>query len=333
MSEKKNPDYSDNQDHNPDEDLESRSDSNSRSPNRRSDYFNYHPPLLLVILEFLVWIFLLLVCFASPNGGLAAVVKGDDGNYVGVLRKCSKTSCDGWMAASATGGGSDTTSKAKRDVSSIDLASFYLRAGLASLSCFWLMTYTLIFLLTRYISSSPPPPSASSSPKNGRWGLRDMFKRFSWRISRIFTFFLVFIVFGVACDATWQVKVAGVGAAGIGLGVILLHASWLLLILCTYLEISRGHIRAKAELTYWGCGFLQFCPSYKQRAIDKWDGVSSAEQGAGLANGEDDEDGRSGSGHRSKRKQRGRSRSRTRERSRKDRKRKEDKFEDVDLRA
>ncbi|WVF72646.1 hypothetical protein IAT40_007464 [Kwoniella sp. CBS 6097] len=262
----------------PDERSDSGSNSDARSPNRPSDFFNYHPPLLLVILESIVWIFLLLVCFASPNGGLAAVVKGDDGSYIGVLRKCSKNSCDGWMAASAAAAGEGNT-KTKRAISSIDLSSFYLRAGLASLSCFWLMTYTLIFLLTRYISSSPPLPTSSEESKRGRWGLRDMFKRFSWRISRIFTFFLVFIVFGVACDASWQVKVAGVGFAGIGLGVILLHASWLLLILCTYLEITRGTIRAKADLTYWGCGFLQFCPSYKQRAIDKWDGMNSAERG------------------------------------------------------
>ncbi|WVQ99865.1 hypothetical protein IAU59_007008 [Kwoniella sp. CBS 9459] len=346
MSEKKGYNYADYQD--PESQSESRSRSrssqadspdSSRNPNRPSDYFNYYPPLLLVILEIVVWIFLLLVCFGSPNGGLAAVVKGDDGSFVGVLRKCSETSCDGWMAASGAGGG-DTGAKTKRDVASIDLASFYLRAGLGALSSFWLMTYTLIFLFTRYISTSPPPPTASSETKTGRWGLRDMFKRFSWRISRIFTFFLVFIVFGVACDATWQVKVAGVGFAGVGLGVILLHASWLLLVLCTYLEISRGNTRAKADLTYWGCGFLQFCPTYKQRAIDKWDGIDSAKRGSGHKEDNDDGPESKKSGSRSKTKSesgrsRDRDRGRTREvsRSRADKRSKDDRFEDVDLRA
>lgn len=58
--------------------------SSSRAPGRKSDYFNYHPPFSILLLEFIVWLFLFFVCFLSPNGGLAAVVKSDD-EYVGVL--------------------------------------------------------------------------------------------------------------------------------------------------------------------------------------------------------------------------------------------------------
>lgn len=58
--------------------------SSSRAPGRKSDYFNYHPPFFILLLEFTVWLFLFFVCFLSPNGGLAAVVKSDN-EYVGVL--------------------------------------------------------------------------------------------------------------------------------------------------------------------------------------------------------------------------------------------------------
>lgn len=58
--------------------------SSSRAPGRKSDYFNYHPPFFILLLEFTVWLFLFFVCFLSPNGGLAVVIKSDD-EYVGVL--------------------------------------------------------------------------------------------------------------------------------------------------------------------------------------------------------------------------------------------------------
>lgn len=60
--------------------------SSSRAPGRKLDYFNYHPPFSILILEFLVWLFLLFVCFLNPNGGLAAVVKSDN-EYIGILSK------------------------------------------------------------------------------------------------------------------------------------------------------------------------------------------------------------------------------------------------------
>lgn len=58
----------------------------SRAPGGKLDYFNYHPPFSILVLEFLVWLFLLFVCFLNPSGGLAAVVKSDN-EYVGILSK------------------------------------------------------------------------------------------------------------------------------------------------------------------------------------------------------------------------------------------------------
>ncbi|WVQ82040.1 hypothetical protein IAT38_004168 [Cryptococcus sp. DSM 104549] len=256
----------------------------SRSPNRQDDFFNYHPPFGVVVIEFLVWLFLFFVCFLSPNGGLSTVVKGDK-EYVGLLRKCTETSCDGWMASSSSGTSSSDTPAAaasRRSLtpraidSSLNLSDFYLTTGLAALSCFWLMTYAFLFTLHRFFTS-PPPPYASDdddeSKSLGRWArMRRGYKRFVYRVGRIYVFMLGWIVLGVACAASWQIKLASGDGGGIGMGVLLLHASWILLFICTYLEISRGALRKRADLGWASCTCLPFFDRCKVRATKKWDG-------------------------------------------------------------
>ncbi|AAW43893.1 hypothetical protein CNBE3770 [Cryptococcus deneoformans B-3501A] len=261
--------------------------SSSRAPGRKSDYFNYHPPFSILLLEFIVWLLLFFVCFLSPNGGLAAVVKSDD-EYVGVLRSCTKTSCDGWMQSSSYTS-SDTNSRrsfnSKRDLTStIDLSNFFLTTGLAALSSFWLMTYTFLFTFYRFCSSTP-----SNGARDGddgeqededmdekgrrltRWRrMKRSLKRFAFRVSRIYVFMLGWIVFGVACAASWQVKMTSSDGGSVGTGVLLLHASWILLFLCSFVEISRGNLRKRVDTGWGSCTCIPFFGICKRRGFRKW---------------------------------------------------------------
>lgn len=45
-------------------------------------------------------------------------------------------------------------------------------------------------------------------------------KRFAFRVSKIYVFILGWIVFGVACAASWQVKVASSDGGSVGTGVL-----------------------------------------------------------------------------------------------------------------
>ncbi|WRT68244.1 uncharacterized protein IL334_005220 [Kwoniella shivajii] len=276
----------------------------SNSPTRPTDYFNYYPPLLILILEILVWVILALLCFTAPNGGLSAVFK-DGSSYIGVLRKCSDSSCDPYMVSGSSSSisspsssstsspssltsSSDTTDSTtesikslieKRDLSSFDLANFFLSTGLATLACFWLMSYTLLFILIRYFSSSLPNNNPSSTPKKDeislfsfkRENMRNiikMLKKFAWRSGRIFTFVLTFIILGIAGDCTLKLFTV-TGGKGIGMGIILLWITFILLILINLLEMNRNCIRRKADLTIWGFRCLQL-PKHKSRMIRKW---------------------------------------------------------------
>ncbi|OXG24386.1 hypothetical protein J008_03675 [Cryptococcus neoformans] len=265
--------------------------SSSRAPGRKSDYFNYHPPFFILLLEFTVWLFLFFVCFLSPNGGLAVVIKSDD-EYVGVLRSCTMTSCNGWMQSSSSDISSDTNSRrsfnSKRDLTStIDLANFFLTTGLAALCSFWLMTYTFLFTFYRFCSSIP---SNGARGRDGggdgeqededtdekgrrltRWRrMKRSLKRFAFRVSRIYVFMLGWIVFGVACAASWQVKVASSDGGTVGTGVLLLHASWILLFVCSFFEISRGNLRKRVDTGWGSCTCIPFFGICKRRGFRKW---------------------------------------------------------------
>ncbi|OXG79553.1 hypothetical protein C348_03929 [Cryptococcus neoformans Gb118] len=265
--------------------------SSSRAPGRKSDYFNYHPPFFILLLEFTVWLFLFFVCFLSPNGGLAAVVKSDN-EYVGVLRSCTMTSCNGWMQSSSSDISSDTNSRrsfnSKRDLTStIDLANFFLTTGLAALCSFWLMTYTFLFTFYRFCSSIP---SNGARGRDGggdgeqededtdekgrrltRWRrMKRSLKRFAFRVSRIYVFMLGWIVFGVACTASWQVKVTSSDGGSVGTGVLLLHASWVLLFVCSFFEISRGNLRKRVDTGWGSCTCIPFFGICKRRGFRKW---------------------------------------------------------------
>ncbi|ODN92841.1 hypothetical protein L198_05638 [Cryptococcus wingfieldii CBS 7118] len=283
---------------------------------RKSDFFNYHPPFSVLLLEFLVWLFLFFVCFLEPNGGLAAVIRSDD-EYIGLLKKCSASSCDGWMQG-ATSSSSDSSSSSsdalRRSLtpraidSSIDLANFYLTTGLAALCSFWLMTYTFLFTFYRFSTSPPPPPptqgeEGQEEPKT-RWGrMKRGWKRFVFRVSRLYVFFLGWIVLGVACAASWQVQKASGDGGSVGLALIFLHASWILLFICAFLEISRGSLRRRADLGWLGCLCLPFFSRCKTRATKKWERAEG---------GEADDDAQEGRTKKRKEDREGRSRSRTR---------------------
>lgn len=134
---------------------------------------------------------------------------------------------------------SDTNSRrsfnSKRDLTStIDLSNFFLTTGLAALSSFWLMTYTFLFTFYRFCSSTP-----SNGARDGddgeqededmdekgrrltRWRrMKRSLKRFAFRVSRIYVFMLGWIVFGVACAASWQVKMTSSDGGSVGTGVL-----------------------------------------------------------------------------------------------------------------
>ncbi|WVQ68160.1 uncharacterized protein L199_006366 [Kwoniella botswanensis] len=263
---------------------QSRTKQDERAPNRPSDYFNYHPPILTLILSFAVWLILLLVCFVSPSGGLTVVFE-DGGDYVGVLRKCTASSCDAWMAtaqSSSSSSSSGSSNPSKRAATTSDLSNFYLTTGLATLASFWLMTYSLLFIIIRYFSTNLPTndhkPEISNDGSSMRrmWrGFKNPIKKFAFETSRIFLFFLSWTMLGVAFDAT--IKVFSItGGSGFGMGVILLHLSHSFLFFLTFLEISRGSIRRKVDLSMWGCKCFQFCPSYNRRARRKWEDYDAA---------------------------------------------------------
>ncbi|WVQ74757.1 hypothetical protein IAR50_004362 [Cryptococcus sp. DSM 104548] len=257
---------------------------------RKSDFFNYHPPFSVLILEFLVWLFLFFVCFLEPSGGLAAVIKSDD-EYIGLLKKCSASSCDGWLEGATSSdlpsSSSDVSRRSisPRDIdSSIDLSNFYLTTGLAVLCCFWLMTYTFLFTFYRFSTTPPPPPPADGKEEEeeeprSRWGrMKRGWKRFVFRVSRLYVFFLGWIVLGVACAASWQVEKASSDGGSVGLAVILLHASWILLFICAFLEISRGSLRRRADLGWLGCVCMPFFSRCKTRATKKWERAEGGEE-------------------------------------------------------
>lgn len=137
---------------------------------------------------------------------------------------------------------SDTSSRRsfnlKRDLTStIDLSDFFLTTGLAALASFWLMTYTFLFTFCRFCSSAPSNGATDGrAGGNGenehehedekgrrltRWRrMKRSLKRFAFRVSRIYVFILGWIVFGVACAASWQVKVASSDGGSVGTGVL-----------------------------------------------------------------------------------------------------------------
>ncbi|WWD16420.1 hypothetical protein CI109_100846 [Kwoniella shandongensis] len=265
---------------------------NTRSANRPPDYFNYNPPAGLVSIEFAIWLLVLLVCFMSPNGsgGLGAIVKTDD-TFVGLLRQCSLTSCQGWMStaastssSSASSSDSATSSATRRSASlttrdltsSLDLPNFFLTTGLASLVSFWMITITyFIFVLPRFFTTPPSPSNPTETDNEGRIvRLKRSYKVFAYRTSRIYLFILGFILLGVAGDASWKVEQAGGEGGGVGIGLILLHASWILTFLSTYLELSRGKIRRWADLGWFGFTCLPCAAKLKVRANKKWDSKS-----------------------------------------------------------
>lgn len=152
------------------------------------------------------------------------------------------TSCDVWMQSSSSLSSSDTSSRRsfnlKRDLTStIDSSDFFLTTGLAALASFWLMTYTFLFTFCRFCSSAPSNGATDGSgggdgenehedeDEKGRrltrWRrMKRSLKRFAFRVSRIYVFILGWIVFGVACAASWQVKVASSDGGSVGTGVL-----------------------------------------------------------------------------------------------------------------
>ncbi|WWC63122.1 uncharacterized protein I303_105722 [Kwoniella dejecticola CBS 10117] len=199
----------------------------------------------------------------------------------------SKRAGTSFTSSSGGLGIADTTS---------DLSNFYLTTGLASIAEFWLMTYTLIFILIRYFSKhlptaqgpeGRPKDEKGNSIKEGtrekirRWfkSFKNPLKRVSFKLSRIFLFFAGWIVLGISLDATVQM-IGTPGSNSIGLGLILLHVCWVLLFLITYLELSRGSIRRKADQTLWG---LQFRHRLRERARNKWADYDAARKSRGGA--------------------------------------------------
>lgn len=167
---------------------------------------------------------------------------------------CTMTSCNGWMQSSSSDISSDTNSRrsfnSKRDLTStIDLANFFLTTGLAALCSFWLMTYTFLFTFYRFCSSIP---SNGARGRDGggdgeqededtdekgrrltRWRrMKRSLKRFAFRVSRIYVFMLGWIVFGVACAASWQVKVASSDGGSVGTGVLCKYRFSFLVLFC-----------------------------------------------------------------------------------------------------
>ncbi|WWC66570.1 uncharacterized protein I206_100473 [Kwoniella pini CBS 10737] len=286
-------------------------ETDSNSPDRSTDYFNYHPPFLLVISCFIIWIFLLLVCFTQPNNGFTAIFQ-DGEDYVGVLRKCSQTTCDAWMSSSSSSStssnsesslknilpGSNSSSNSsskssstssssessnsniKRAVTTSDLSNFYLTTGLACLASFWLITYILIFIIIRYLSSNLPIIKEKNQNKKNElskfkkiWkSFKNPIKRISFKLSRIFLFFLSWLLLGISFDVT--IKVFNVtGINGIRIGVFVLHICWILLFFIFFIEISRGSLRRKLDMTFWG---LQFRFKHRNRALNKWKDYDTA---------------------------------------------------------
>nr|XP_019014770.1 uncharacterized protein I206_00856 [Kwoniella pini CBS 10737]OCF53551.1 hypothetical protein I206_00856 [Kwoniella pini CBS 10737] len=260
-------------------------ETDSNSPDRSTDYFNYHPPFLLVISCFIIWIFLLLVCFTQPNNGFTAIFQ-DGEDYVGVLRKCSQTTCDAWISnssskSSSTSSSSESSnSNIKRAVTTSDLSNFYLTTGLACLASFWLITYILIFIIIRYLSSNLPIIKEKNQNKKNElskfkkiWkSFKNPIKRISFKLSRIFLFFLSWLLLGISFDVT--IKVFNVtGINGIRIGVFVLHICWILLFFIFFIEISRGSLRRKLDMTFWG---LQFRFKHRNRALNKWKDYDTA---------------------------------------------------------
>lgn len=208
---------------------------------------------------------------------------------------------------------SDTSSRRsfnlERDLTStIDLSNFFLTTGLAGLASFWLMTYTFLFTFCRFCSSAPSNGATDGSgdvdgenehedaDEKGRrltrWRrMKRTLKRFAFRVSRIYVFMLGWTVFGVACTASWQVKVASLDGGSVGKGVLceyrvfvqlffsystllnersVLHASWILLFICSFLEISRGNLRKRVDTGWGSCTCLPFFGVCKRRGFRKW---------------------------------------------------------------
>ncbi|KAK8861661.1 hypothetical protein IAR55_002484 [Kwoniella newhampshirensis] len=311
-----------------------RNGGKERAANRAPDFFNYHPPVGLVVLEFVVCLLVLLVCFMAPNGGISTIVKKGNSDFVGLLRECSQSSCQGWMSTAGSNTNSTTptssssnsaapSSARRRDLQTdLDLSSFYLTTGLASLVSFWMITISFYIFIVPRLFTSPPLAWSSSSDEipsgGGRMDrLRRSFKIFAYRISRIYLFVLGFLLLGIAGSATFlAVKARSEDGGSIGIGLILLHASWILCFMATYLEISRGKIRRSADLGWFGFTCLPCAVRLKVRANKKWDSHAFQKGTRGEGGDEEADDGKtSTSRSRSTRRSKG-SRDRSRSRAR-----------------
>ncbi|WVO17704.1 hypothetical protein L204_105402 [Cryptococcus depauperatus] len=269
-------------------------DSSSTNPGRENDFFNYCPPFSLLLMELLVLVFFGLVCFSNPNAGLAAVVKSDS-EYIGLLSKCSVSSCDGWMAGASSGSagsGTNPGSRSSTDTpatgspasrrgvskraldSTINLSDFYLTTGLAALACFYMVLYTLLFSIARWFTD---PPVDEDIKDTLCCVPRASIKIFIFRTSRIYVFFLTLTAFGVACSASRQVQLASKDGGKFGMAVVFLHISWVLLLICTCLEIFRNSIRKWADTKWISCNC--FFPSHRKKAEAKWKPKSDEESG------------------------------------------------------
>ncbi|ORX38644.1 hypothetical protein BD324DRAFT_621768 [Kockovaella imperatae] len=168
-----------------------------RDPEKRppDPFENYQYPndrgflrILLLLLELLGVVLLFVLCFAPPNlaSGSVSVLRDTAGEeFVGVLRKCSASTCDPWL------GGSTDASSASSD--SLDFPTMYLTTGLATLSAFWILLYLLIFTFIRFAFFGVPPSIESS-------GKRQAWKRFAYRATRVWLVVLCILIGAILLD-------------------------------------------------------------------------------------------------------------------------------------
>ncbi|ORY28328.1 hypothetical protein BCR39DRAFT_559617 [Naematelia encephala] len=273
----------------------------SSKKQRRETFDKYKPPWRVMFLEVLALLLLMLFTFLPPNssGGVSAIAQvQSDGEAVGVLRSCTGSACDSWMAGATSPSSSSSSSsstattrsleaRAASQISSIiNLSTFYLTTGLATLAAFYLLLYTFLFTLYRKVRKAPI--RSEDNPPDTKLGWEQGLKRLAYRLCRCFLPINAIMSFAITLDCGIKslkvrsgLKLSGTDGTGNGIGVI--AAVFILLLVITLMELSTKDKRIHRFLhkTPGLCANFSCCSSGNRNA------ASDAERGESGENRED----------------------------------------------
>ncbi|KAK1921897.1 hypothetical protein DB88DRAFT_86885 [Papiliotrema laurentii] len=171
----------------------------------------------------------------TMNGGTAVFKTSDE--FVGVMRKCSATSCDPWLA-----GGS-----AKPRSGDFSYGGMFATLGIASLISLWFAIYITLVGIYRMIFRIPLDKGGTN---------KDSLSRYLYHTARVLLFVNSIIIFALIVDVFrryFQYKLGKTDSA-VGWGVGLLVLAFLFATLSALIDLGSPGGRTHRFIQSAGCG-------------------------------------------------------------------------------